>query len=221
MKDPLEKLVERLTQMELRLLTAEDFRSHEVLDRVRAAEVKLSDSQCESFELSASLLEAVDFSNCRWAKTVLQEVHAQRCPATNAWFCDSRWQDVVWEKSRLTGVNLAGTRLDSVRFCGSKLDLMIAHECSLQDVWFEKCDLKEADFQNANLRRVTFRECDLRSARFPAARIEDVDWRGSHLAGMSLDAMNLKRGVVDPAQVLDFARLLGLEVKPLDGEKGD
>lgn len=163
-----------------------------------------------------AIFDRVDLSESKWSSLEFFEVLLENCTNVNADWSACRLETVEFRRSRLTGTNFAGGNLDDVCLTSCKMDLSILHDSKLSRCRFERCDLREADFQGATLRHVQFRDCDLRNARFPGASFEQVDLRGSQIAGVHIDGSALRGTTVDPAQVADLASLLGLVVRALD-----
>ncbi len=96
------------------------------------------------------------------------------------------------------------------------MNLTAFHGSKFRDDEFENCDLREAIFEGVELANVKFRNCDLRLARFPNCAFERVDFRGSLLAGVQIDPMNLRGTCINAAQLLNLAGTVGLIVKEAD-----
>ena len=82
-------------------------------------------------------------------------------------------------------------------------------------MWFERCELTEADFLDADLREVRFVDCDLSRTDFRGARLQSCELRGVRLDGMQ--GVERLRGAAMPMlDVIDnaatLAAALGLRV---------
>jgi uncharacterized protein YjbI with pentapeptide repeats len=122
---------------------------------------------------------------------------------------------VGWEKCRGTGFQLLDGNCIEVVFRSCKFDLSAFHGSKFRQCRWENCDLREANFEGVELSNVVFRDCDLRAARFPNAKIIDLDVRGSHLAGIMIDAQRLRGARIEARQLPDLADVFGLIVEPL------
>ena len=85
-------------------------------------------------------------------------------------------------------------------------------------VRFEKCDLRNADFQGADLSGVLFVKCNLSDAQFSATTLKGTDLRGSTIENLRVGIKELPGAIVDPFQAAYIAGVLGLVVK-LEGEE--
>jgi len=63
-----------------------------------------------------------------------------------------------------------------------------------------------------------FRDCDLRNSRFPGASLDEADLHGSQIAGMHVDANELRGTIIDPSQAADLVSLFGLDAQLLARE---
>jgi uncharacterized protein YjbI with pentapeptide repeats len=85
----------------------------------------------------------------------------------------------------------------------------------MERVWFERCELTEADFLDADLREVRFVDCDLSRADFRGARLRSCELRGVRLDGMQ--GVERLRGAAMPmldviGNAATLATALGLRV---------
>jgi uncharacterized protein YjbI with pentapeptide repeats len=208
-------LADVLSETPLKPLSAESLHSDQSYDSivVRDADIKLS--QNTGIFVENGLFEKTDMSQSKWRSFETDQVLFKNCTLANADWSAARHSRSEFQRTRLTGVIFADAILDDVVFSRCKLDLAAFHDAHLAGCRFENCDLREVDFQGATLKRVVFRNCDLRSARFPRVSLEELDLRGSQIAGMYIDATALRGTIVDPHQVADFAAMFGLAVEDL------
>jgi fluoroquinolone resistance protein len=78
---------------------------------------------------------------------------------------------------------------------------------------FNGCNLAEADFHGCDLRGALLKSCEFKNADMTGAQLECADFRGSRVEGLMALATDLKGAIVDPAQAMVFAELLGLKIR--------
>ena len=57
------------------------------------------------------------------------------------------------------------------------------------------------------------KSCEFKNADMTEAKLEGADFRGSRVEGLMALAADLKGAIVDPAQAMIFAELLGLKIR--------
>jgi uncharacterized protein YjbI with pentapeptide repeats len=167
-----------------------------VFDSVLLRTVSLGGSRGLSLTVTDSRLTGCDLANARWTGAGLLRTELINC--------------------RLTGFDGSEARFRHVRFVASKCDLSVFHSARFECCRFENCDLRGADFDGADLRGTVFAGCDLTDARMHGAKLVGTDFRGAQVRGLSLERDALRGAVIEPVQLVDFAGLLGVTVKPPD-----
>ena len=76
-----------------------------------------------------------------------------------------------------------------------------------------KKSVGEADFHGCDLRGAVLKSCEFKNADMTEAKLEGADFRGSQVEGLIALAADLKGAIVDPAQAMIFAELLGLKIR--------
>ena len=144
----------------------------------------------------------------------------------------------VWKDARLAGCDLANVRAHRIalvrvelidcRMTGFRASALDWQEVLMQDgdaryaqfqggtfrtCEFDGCNLEDADFQGADLTGCIFRSCNLARADLRGAKLRGTDFRTSEVDGMLVGTGDLQGAIVDPAQAMVFAQLLGLQIK--------
>lgn len=145
----------------------------------------------------------------------LRDVTLRACDLANLVCTDLGATRVELRDCRLTGVDVSGATLCDVRCVDCQIGLARAFGTRLERCWFECCDLREADFEEAQLKGVVFRGCDLRQARFASSRLGETDFRGSRVDGLVVNPDLLRGAVIAPEQADIFAAAMGLRVEPM------
>jgi uncharacterized protein YjbI with pentapeptide repeats len=134
---------------------------------------------------------------------------------------------IAWDQARFRRVEFLGCRLIGAQFLGAELEDVVFKDCSLGNAVFslarfkaarfENCMLTQASFESADCSGVVFADCDLSQADLRQAKLGATDLRGSRLGGVQVGAPELKGAVIDSAQAIQIASLIGLIVR----EKGE
>jgi fluoroquinolone resistance protein len=75
---------------------------------------------------------------------------------------------------------------------------------------FNECNFA-ADCHGCDL--ALLKSCEFKNADMTGAQLEGADFRGSRVEGLMALATDLKGAIVDPAQAMVFAELLGLKIR--------
>jgi uncharacterized protein YjbI with pentapeptide repeats len=170
----------------------------------------------ESVTFDTVVLSKANLSGTRWTKLHLNDTRLEKSTIANAVWANATLSRVAIDDCRLTGLRMNETHLRDVHFKGCKADMAQFRFSKFKAVWFEDCDLRDADFQGADLRDVVFRNCDLTGTQFPGARLTGADLRGSTIEGLRVQPTDLAGVIIDPMQSIAmsrlFAELLGISV---------
>jgi len=134
---------------------------------------------------------------------------------------------IVWDQARFRRVEFLGCRLIGAQLLEAEFEDVTFKECNLERsvfsmarfkaVRFENCVLRETSFESADLSAAVFDGCDLTQADLRQAKLGGTDFRGSRLGSVQVGAQELKGAIVDSAQAVQIASLIGLIVR----EKGE
>jgi uncharacterized protein YjbI with pentapeptide repeats len=194
-------------------MVANHLRSGESYER-RVLTGSLAGTTFDGVEFDEAFFNSVNLSKSELRRVQLRKVRADKCDLANANWTNATFESVRWQKCRATGLQLVDANCLDVIFASCKFDLAAFHGSKFRSCRWEKCDLREANFEGVKLIDVTFRDCDLQAARFPNASLKNIDLRGSHLAGVTIDPGKLRGTRVEPRQLPDLADLVGLIVEP-------
>jgi uncharacterized protein YjbI with pentapeptide repeats len=113
---------------------------------------------------------------------------------------------------RMTGLRLRETEWQSLLLSGGDQRYVQCRFAVFQRSEFDGCDFEDADFYGVDLRGCVFRRCNLRNVEMSKAKLGGADLRGSNVEGLRLGAEDIAGAIVDPAQALLFAPLLGIKI---------
>ncbi|MEM1330832.1 MAG: pentapeptide repeat-containing protein [Planctomycetota bacterium] len=155
------------------------------------------------------------------AVRAVRDAELRACDLSNGRLVDLVAARVGVSDSKLIGLDVSGGSVRDAQIAGSVCRDLRCFATTFTRVWFERCDLRGADFDAARLHRVVFRDCDLREARFPACDLGEVDLRGSRVEGLVVDPARIRGAVIAPEQADVFAAAIGLRVHPYDAGHDD
>jgi uncharacterized protein YjbI with pentapeptide repeats len=172
-----------------------------LLDRVVCQRVRLGDCQLTLAQLLDVRLDGCDLAGGTWEKPDLRRVEFLGC--------------------RTIGLALSNAYLDDVRFERCNGEYMRLWSSSLRGVRFEQCVLREGSFVDSDLSGTVFRRCDLTNADLRGAKLAGADLRGSTLSGAQVGIAEIRGAIVDPAQAVHLANLLGVTVREEPGAEAE
>ena len=178
----------------------------------------------EGLELSGVTLNTKEFDDCTFVDCDFSETTFSKCKFIDCHFirCNlsvvklsySRLMDVVFENSKMIGVDwtkaawpniVSGSPvrfmkciLNDSSFYGLELRELVMDECKIHDADFREADLTEADFQYSDLSYSQFHHTNLSSANFVEATNYDIDINSNNVKGARftrLEAVRLLEGL--------------------------
>lgn len=162
--------------------------------------------------------DTVLFKHVRLGGTLLHAPHLRDVRFDT---CDVA--EATWDKAEMTRIEVIDSRLLGFKSSEARIHDALFKECNGQfalfwsttftAVRFQTCDLREVSFNDADLSAVVFDHCDLRGADLHGATVAGADFRGSQVKGMRVEGCDLRGIIIDPAQAVAFAGLLGLVVR--------
>ena len=173
------------------------------------------------------LPEGADLRSLHLESCILQAAAMPRAAIRSA-----KWKDVRFSECDLANVEIRALTAIRVEFLGCRMTGVRLNEAGWQNVLvsggdqryaqfrfstlqkseFDGCDLEDADFYGADLRGCIFRRCNLRNAEMSKAKLVGADFRGSTIDGLRLAAEDVAGAIVDAAQALSLAPLLGIRI---------
>jgi uncharacterized protein YjbI with pentapeptide repeats len=170
----------------------------------------------DDLRLDEALIAQSRMSGASLRRARLRDVRFNRCDLSNVDWGAATLERVEVLAGRMTGLKAVEAVLRDVRFVDCKLDFSQFRFAKFASVGFERCVLREADFQGADLRGVSFKGSDLTGAQLTGAQLVGADFRGAQLDGIVVRPSDLKGMVIDAGQVIalsqTFAALLGVSV---------
>lgn len=155
--------------------------------------VQLAGGQLGSAVWKDTRFAGCDFANLRAHRMTLVRVEFVDCRFTGLATTALNWQDVLIQNGDLRYAQMQGGRFRNCEFAG--------------------CDAREADLPGADLTGNLLRSCQLGRADLRGAKLQNTDFRQSEVEGLLVGMNDLRGAIVDPAQAMVFAQVLGLQIR--------
>ncbi len=155
--------------------------------------VQLAGGQFESMTCKDVRLIGCDLANIRAGRMALVRVALIDCRLTGITATALDWQDVLIQGGDVRYAQFRGGKFRSCEFIESN--------------W------QEADLTNADLSGSVFRSCSLNRADLHGAKLRNTDFRRSDVEGLLVGMNDLRGAIVDPAQAIVLAGLMGLQIR--------
>jgi fluoroquinolone resistance protein len=160
--------------------------------------------------LPGKTVRGKDFEDCRFDSCSFQETEFSGCAFRGSLFvacnlavmkvANSRFVDVTFKRSKLTGVNWTDAQLSAI---GTAL------------VFEEQCVLDYSVFLGLKLRNMTLRDSTAREVDFTEADLSGCDFSGTDLSGARFNHTNLSKAHLEGA----FGYSIDLTANQLKGTR--
>jgi uncharacterized protein YjbI with pentapeptide repeats len=167
----------------------------------------------ESILFENCILKRVSFTRGRLLNFTLKDVRLMECDFANAEASGLKITRVEFLNCRLTGLRAVQAECQHLLISEGDASFSQFRFGVFKTSEFNACKFAEADFQSADLRGAILKGCDLTKVEMQGARLEGADFRGSRVEGLVATAEDLKGAIVDPAQAMIFAELMGLKIR--------
>lgn len=166
-----------------------------------------------TFFMEGSVLDHVQLAGGEFGSAVWKDVRLVGCDLANMRARRMVLVRVEFIDCRLTGFRGNGVDWKDVLLQNGDGRYAQFEGGTLQSCEFDGCNLQEADFQNADLSGSVLRSCDLARTDFRGGKLRNTDFRGSAVEDMIAGMGDLRGAIVDPAQAMILARLMGLQIR--------
>ena len=170
-----------------------------------------------AIELSRITAESCRFDQVSFNQGTIESMHCKDVVFANCDLANLHVRKLFGTRVELRNCRLTGVRLIE---CECK-HLLISNGdqrygqfrfSTIEFAEFDGCNFEDADFYSATLKHSRFSGCNLRNAEMNKVSLTEVDLRGSTVEGLKLNAQDIRGAIVDPAQALTFAHLLGIRI---------
>ena len=193
-------------------LTAEIIADPEIAIRECLIEnAGFKDRSLNSAVFEACVLKQVSFTRCNLTGLRLKDVRLIECDFANANAIGMKAQRVEFVNCRLTGLRAVESECQDLLISTGDAGFTQFRFGTFKTSEFNGCNFAEADFHGCDLRGAVLKGCEFKNADMTGAKLEGTDFRGSRVEGLVVTATDVKGAIVDPAQAMIFAELLGVE----------
>ena len=180
---------------------------------VQMADCLIVDQKADDLLFEQVVCKQTNFSQTNLTIAQLIDVHFHTCDFAAIDFEKPYIRRVELTDCRLLGASLAHADIQDMVVQKCHSDMLRLSECRLRSVRFDRCSLRKSSFENSDLSGVIFRDCDLTQADLRGTKLKGTDFRGSTLEGVQVGMKELHGAIIDPAQLLQLARLFGVVVR--------
>ncbi|GIH98749.1 pentapeptide repeat-containing protein [Planobispora takensis] len=188
-------------------ISGEDWDSEDLADRSYERVAFIDVDMTEATSRGAVFTECT-FRNVRFNASTHTESAFLNCTFTRCAFFDATFTDC-----KLVGSVFDGCTFELLKVSGGDWSYTGLSGAGLLGVSFGDVRMREADLTGARCERATFRGVDLSGAWLHGADLTRCDLRGSDLSAVDPLNVTLKGAVVDLAQAVTIATVLGLDVR--------
>lgn len=163
---------------------------------------------------SCSFVNCSFAAGCRFKKSQFCDVKFVNCDLSNVDWSECGFCRVQFIGCKLMGANLQGGTFTHVSFKDNQARYLIMAAGKLNHVGFLSSNFQGAALDNCRFQKVFFDLCDLTEAEFYQTPLGGIDLRSSTILNIRLSGSELRKAVVNPFQAMELARLLGLVIIP-------
>ena len=166
-----------------------------------------------SIFLENCIFRRVSFTRSKLSGLKLKDVRLIECDFANAEAFAPKMMRVEFLNCRLTGFRMPEADCQHVLISEGDAAFSQFRFGVFKTSEFNTANFAEADLQNADLRNAVLKGCNFTKAEMTGAKLDGADFRGSQMEGLTANAEDLKGAIVDPAQAMIFAELMGLKIR--------
>jgi uncharacterized protein YjbI with pentapeptide repeats len=151
---------------------------------VRLADASLPALRATGLSFREAALARVDVTGGRLINLSFADVDLDTCSLATIDARSASMLRVAAQGCRMTGLLWAEGALRDVVMRDCAIDLASFAASRIEQVVFERCNLRQTDFQDAELRGVRFVDCDLSEADLSGARLAFCELEACRLDGL-------------------------------------
>lgn len=167
----------------------------------------------DSIHFENCILHRVSFTRSKLFGLKLKDVRFTECDFANAEVPALKALRVEFLNCRLTGLRATEAECQHFLISGGDASFSQLRFGAFKTAEFHSCNFAEADLQSSDLRDAILKGCNFKNAEMTGARLEGADLRGSDVEGLIATAEDLRGAIVDPAQALVLAEIMGLKIR--------
>jgi uncharacterized protein YjbI with pentapeptide repeats len=173
----------------------------------------LNNCSPKTFVFESCILNRVSFTRSKLSGLRLKDIRLVECDFANAEVSGLKAMRVEFLNCRLTGLRAVEAECHDVLISEGDAGFSQFRFGTFKTSEFKSCNFGEADFYGADLRGALLTGCQFKNVDMTGAKLEGADFRGSNVEGLLANAADLKGAIVDPAQAMIFAEIMGLKIR--------
>lgn len=182
------------------------------IQETRLQDLDQSNLSVATFQIEGSELERVQLAGGQFGSMVWKDVRLVGCDLANIRAHRIALVRVEFIDCRLTGFTARALDWQDVLIQNGDVRYVQFQDGKFRTCEFDACNWQESDLQSSDLTGSVFRSCNLAQADFRRTKLQDTDFRKSDVEGLQVEMNDLRGAIVEPAQAMVFARVLGLQI---------
>jgi uncharacterized protein YjbI with pentapeptide repeats len=182
------------------------------IHEMRLQDLERTNLKMDNFRVEGSVLDRLQLSEAQFASAVWKDVRLIGCDLANVRAHRITLLRVELIDCRLTGFRATALDWQDVLVQNGDARYAQFQGGTFRNCEFDGCNFQDADFQEADLSGCVLRSCNLNGADLRKAKLRNTDFRKSEVDSMLVELGDLQGAIVDPAQAMVFARVLGLQI---------
>ena len=174
-----------------------------------------TDEDFSGTTFSSCTFEACDFSAMRFSQTRFEACRFVECNLSNVVVDHARFDGVVFETSKLVGLNfaLADLLVFELAFLKCLLRYVNFSQIRWKKAVVKECEASDSDFRGTQLVGADFRGTKFRACRFHTADLSKADFSGAEGYDLDLQTENLKKAIFSLPEALNLLAPFDLEIR--------
>jgi uncharacterized protein YjbI with pentapeptide repeats len=184
----------------------------ETLTETHLKDITQHNLNIRTFRVEGSVLERIHLAGTQFGSVTWKDVRLIHCDLSNVRAHRMTLVRVELIDCRLTGFAATAVDAQDVLMQNSDMRYVQLQSSKFRACEFDSCNCEEADLRDADLSGSIVRGCNLHRADLRQAKLRDTDFRKSDVDGMLVETSDLKGAIVEPAQAMVLAGLMGLRI---------
>lgn len=183
------------------------------LEGMRCTEEDASGADVGNIDIQRSDFSRCDFLNARFSGSHFDHVVFAGCDFSGTRFYEVLFKHVIFRDCRLMGTVFQDCILEDTKMESCQGRYMNLSSNTLKRFTMDGGSYRSAYLARCKTQKVTVKDCDFTGCDFTGTNLSGFDFSTCSIDGSIWSLDRLKNATVSPEQALDFARLLGLNIR--------
>tara|TARA_B100000965_G_scaffold345281_1_gene315967 strand:+ start:105 stop:761 length:657 start_codon:yes stop_codon:yes gene_type:complete len=204
------KLINGIERKSIDIIDIED---EDIFKDVYVSDCTIENEAARHVSFNGVVFKNVNFKELELSSLDLTDVRFEDCDLSNVNFSGAIIHRVEFINCKLMGINLSDAALQNIRIdkCNGRFAFMRFSQ--LKKVIIEESILESSDFQNSKFNKVELVNCNFRLSQMSGTSLAGIDLSSCNVEGLGIRIEDVKGAIISPLQAVDFAKLLGMEIK--------